>query len=231
MIQEKLIGAVLLMGGVGTRFGSCIPKQFHPLSGKKVYQHALDTMLASALFDEIILTVPPDYIDLHHENLTIIQGGKTRQESSFLALQAFQKKIDIVLIHDAVRPFVSKKILEDNVLGAIQWGAVDTCIATFDTLVHAPNKKSISSIPPREQFLRGQTPQTFRMDWILQAHEKALLDGIENATDDCQLVLRQDRPIHIVQGEERNLKITTELDLLIAETYFATTHSGYCNYK
>lgn len=220
MFEGKTVGAILLMAGVGQRFGSPVPKQFHLLAGKEVYRHTLDALTTSHLFDEIILVTHPDWITVNEERF--VAGGKTRQESSYLGLKAFKKPIDIVLIHDAVRPFVTQKILIENVAGAIRWGAVDTCIPTADTLVHAPGGSEITSIPNRAEYMRGQTPQTFRMDWIMQAHEKALSDGIENASDDCRLVLRTGKPVHIVLGDERNLKITSEFDLSIAEHLFAT---------
>jgi len=218
MFQQNTIGALLLMGGEGRRFGSTIPKQFHLLSGKKIYRHALETFLTTGLFDEIILVAPLDWIaGAAHDGVKTVAGGKTRQQSSYLGLKAFQTKPDIVLIHDAVRPFITERILRENVAGAIQWGAINTCIPSSDTLVHAPEGRAIASIPKREEYLRGQTPQTFRMDWILEAHEKAIADGIENASDDCRLVLRQGRAVHVVLGEEQNLKITSAFDLFLAE--------------
>lgn len=224
MFQGKIAGAILLMGGEGRRFGSEIPKQFHLLSGKPIYQHTLGAIVSAGFFDEIILVTHSDWLDLHLEGVKVVTGGKTRQASSLNGLRAFSKKPDIVLIHDAVRPFVTERILRENVAGAMEWGAVDTCIPTADTLVHAPGGRVIATIPKREEYLRGQTPQTFRMDWIVEAHEKALAEGIENASDDCRLVLRLGRPVHVVAGEERNLKITSELDLFLAEQLLLRDH-------
>lgn len=209
------IGAILLMAGNGCRFGGETPKQFLTLGGKKVYTHALDMMIASGLFDEIVLVSHPDWLELPHER--VIAGGKTRQESSYRGLQGFRSKPDIVLIHDAVRPFVTEKILRDNIEAALEFGAVDTCIPSGDTLVYAPGATKIQQIPKRAEYLRGQTPQTFRMDWILEAHERT---KETNATDDCQLVLQSGKPVHIVTGDEKNIKITTEFDLLIAEQIY-----------
>lgn len=218
MYKSKRIGALLLMAGEGLRLGHAIPKQFLPLGDKQIYQHALDALLAPQIFDEIVLVSHPNWMDIPYER--VVAGGKTRQESSYLGLRAFTQPLDIVLIHDAVRPFVSERILRENVDGAIRWGAVDTCIPTADTLVHAPMGQEIVSIPKRAEFLRGQTPQTFRMDWILKAHENALAEGIENASDDCQLILRLNKKIYIVLGDEKNIKITSEFDLLIAEQIY-----------
>src|SRR5690606_18269233 len=105
-------------------------------------------------------------------SLTIAIGGETRQLSSYQGLLAFTEKPDIVLIHDAVRPFVTVEILKNNLLQALIHGAVDTCIASTDTLIQSLDGKTIDHIPKRSHFMRGQTPQTFRYEWILQAHEK-----------------------------------------------------------
>jgi 2-C-methyl-D-erythritol 4-phosphate cytidylyltransferase len=206
------IGAILLMAGSGERFGNPTPKQFLPLLGKPLYTYALQTLRNSHLFDEIILVSHPDYPIPEAS----IPGGKTRQESSYLGLQAFITPPDIVLIHDAVRPFITLEILQNNIQGAIKHGAIDTCIPSADTLVYAP-QNIITDIPLRAHFARGQTPQTFRYADILHAHTQALKAGITNATDDCQLLLRLGHPIHIVAGHETNIKITTEFDLLLAE--------------
>jgi len=226
MLNGNRIGGILLMGGEGRRFGSPIPKQFHLLAGTRVYLYALETFLAANFFDEILLVCHPDWREEIQERALppiarVILGGGTRQQSSYLGLKGFLEKPDIVLIHDAVRPFVTESILRENVERAIVCGAVDTCIPSADTLVQAPQAhvghRLISNIPNREEYLRGQTPQTFRMEWIIRAHEQAIAEGIENASDDCRLVLQAGMPIQVVKGSEENLKITSELDLFIAE--------------
>lgn len=214
MFDGKRIGAILLMGGEGRRFGSDVPKQFHLLGGKMVFRHALETFMSIGFFDEIVLVCHAEWLE---QLPGAVAGGKTRQESSYIGLKAFIQKPDVVVIHDAVRPFVTERILRDNVEGAIRWGAVDTCILSADTLVHAPGGEVIVGIPKRADYLRGQTPQSFQMDLILGAHEKAMADGVENASDDCQLVLRFGKSVHVVKGEERNMKITSEFDLELAE--------------
>lgn len=214
MYQGKRIGALLLMGGCGQRFGAETPKQFLPLGDKKVFEYSLDTLLSLPLFDEILLVCHPEHLLTH--KVPVIAGGETRQESSYRGLKGFRQKPDIVLIHDAVRPFAAAQIFQENVEKALEFGAVNTCIPSADTLVYAPGPV-VSQIPPRKNYQRGQTPQTFLYDWILEAHEKALQEGITDATDDCQLLLRLGKPIHIVAGSEQNFKITTPFDLEIAE--------------
>lgn len=218
------IKALILMGGTGERFGSSTPKQFHRLAGKKVYLYTLQAFLDSNLFEEIILVCPLNWVsqvkedlkDYPNAPLSIAIGGSTRQESSLQGLLACGNQTQIVVIHDAVRPFVSQEILKENVLCALKYQAVDTCIPSADTLVYAPQKNQISAIPSRSQYLRGQTPQSFSYSRILKAHLDAQ-NSCGNSSDDCSLVLRQGHPIHVVEGSEENIKITSELDLFLAE--------------
>lgn len=209
---------IILLGGEGSRFDIERPKQFHQLSGKKVYLHTLERFIESKAFDEIILVVHPKYLNevkLEGPSCRVISGGKTRQESSWLGLQACDP-CDYVVIHDAVRPFVSKEILLENCEKVLVHGAVDTCASSFDTIVQVEGEW-IRNIPQREQMLRGQTPQSFSYDLIVNAHKRAMEKGIYNASDDCQLVLLEGHPVHVVRGSEHNIKLTTQLDLFLAE--------------
>jgi 2-C-methyl-D-erythritol 4-phosphate cytidylyltransferase len=219
------IKALILMGGTGERFGSAVPKQFHRLAGKKVYLHTLETFLASSLFEEIILVCPVLWIDQVKEDIRfysdapvwVAEGGTTRQESSLKGLLACGRGTRLVVIHDAIRPFVSQKILKENISSALEHQAVDTCIPSADTLVYAPCEKQITAIPSRSEYLRGQTPQSFAYPLILEAHLKAQSTGRGNTSDDCSLVLQAGHPVHVVAGSEENIKITSELDLFLAE--------------
>lgn len=221
MFQGHRVGAILLMGGEGIRFGIKLPKQFHHLGGKPLYRYALETFLESGYFDEIVLVCHSDWMANTAEDIRpgvrVVPGGASRQESSFAGLKAFSPMPRLVLIHDAVRPFATKKILKDNLDAALACGAADTCIPSADTLVFAPGGALLASIPKREDFRRGQTPQTFRTDWIVEAHEKARREGVVNASDDCRLVLEAGHPVAVVAGSEENFKITSEFDLVLAE--------------
>lgn len=224
-----MIVAILLMAGSGTRFGSQIPKQFHRLSGKKIYQHTLDKFLNTQLFSRIILVCAPEYIkQIQKENsfkdqVYVVEGGQNRQASSLKGLLSCPSHTEIVVIHDAVRPFVSEEILQKNISLARLHKAVDTCITSGDTLVHTMDLKQIHAIPPRSQYLRGQTPQSFSYALILEAHLNAVQ---KNSSDDCSLVLARNHPIFITEGSEYNIKITTELDLFLAEQIFRLQHSN-----
>jgi 2-C-methyl-D-erythritol 4-phosphate cytidylyltransferase len=215
MYQGCRIGAILLMAGQGSRLGGEIPKQFLVLGKKRVYLHTLDVFYQTKIFDEIVLVCHPDWLNIvAPPSCTIVEGGKTRQESSYRGLKGFTQKPDIVVVHDAVRPFVSKEILLNNVSQAMKHGAVDTCIPSSDTLVYAPQGAMIERIPKREQYYRGQTPQTFHYDLLLEAHQAT---HTENASDDCLLVIERGRAVHIVLGDDRNFKLTTSFDIKLAE--------------
>lgn len=219
MFLGKKVAALLLMAGSGERFGGLAPKQFYLLQNKPIYRYALETLLEASVFDQIILVSHPDWVDIPHPY--VIKGGKNRQESAYLGLKALDPKPDLVLIHDAARPFLTKKMIEENLEKASAYGAVDTCIPSTDTPVFAPDGERIENIPPRKAFFRGQTPQTFRYDWIMEAHEKALRDGLFGASDDCQLLLRMGKKVYITKGSEKNIKVTTEADLAIVEALFS----------
>jgi len=221
MYKNYKFSLILLLSGEGTRFDKDKPKQFHNLSGKKIYLHSLDTFYNLNIFDEIILVCLKNWLEIvktetsSYKNIKIIQGGKTRQESSYLGLLECSKP-KFVLFHDAVRPFVSKKIILENMDAVINYKAVNTCIKSTDTLVEINKDNKIEKIPNRSYILRGQTPQTFEYFLILKAHKNAFKNKNLNATDACQLVVDKTK-IHVVYGDENNLKITTQLDLFIAE--------------
>ncbi len=217
--MKPTIRAILLMGGEGKRYQQSTPKQFCYLDKQRIYQHTLDQLLQKDLFEEIILVSHPNWIDLvrketYSSRCTVIPGGARRQESSRLGLEACPPSTDFVLIHDAVRPFLSLDLLEKHCSMVIHHAAIDTCIPHADTIVESEDGVLISSIPSRKKILRGQTPQTFSFNLIQKAHQSTQeLD----ATDDCSLVYQLGHPIFIVRGEESNIKITTQLDLKIAE--------------
>lgn len=219
--MKDSFAAILLMGGEGQRLGSSLPKQFHPLGPKKIYQHTLELFTSSGIFTQIVLVCHSAWVEeVGREiptSIVVVQGGSTRQASSFLGLKACNPLPHYVMIHDAVRPFVSLEILEKNRAAVLEHKAVDTCIPSADTLVQHQDE-FITAIPPRRHFLRGQTPQTFAYQLIVDAHLKTQQT---EATDDCSLVLERGHPVAIVRGEEENLKITTEWDLKLAHWLYA----------
>lgn len=223
--------AVILSAGSGSRFGSDIPKQFINLAGKNIIEYTITAFEQNENIDEICIVADVAY----HEKLSkiskengfskvkkIIQGGKERKDSSYNAIKEYENQKDINLIfHDAVRPFVSQRIINDCIESLERYSAIDVAIPTADTIIQIDEtSKTIENIPKRSKLQRGQTPQAFKLEVIKKAHELANQDKNEPMfTDDCGLVKQYlpNEDIFVVNGEEKNIKITYPEDLLFAE--------------
>ncbi|EET7011519.1 2-C-methyl-D-erythritol 4-phosphate cytidylyltransferase, partial [Escherichia coli] len=162
--------AVILASGTGSRFGAKIPKQFVKLAGKPVIQYTLHAFQNAKKIDEIIVVTNEEYVDFvsaltmehnYFKVTKIIHGGKERYESSWAALQSIELDECNVIFHDAVRPFVSQKIIDDCIDGLNNYNAIDVVVDPTDTIVKIKNKE-IMSIPDRRFLARGQTPQGFK---------------------------------------------------------------------
>jgi 2-C-methyl-D-erythritol 4-phosphate cytidylyltransferase len=215
-LSHKIIG-IILAGGSGNRFEADVPKQFCLLNGRMVIDYSVATFRASGLFSKIIVVLPPEWLNdpraaIGDVNIT---GGETRNESTWAALQACDPDTDLVLIHDAARPFVTPKILADCVEALRDNDAVDVCIPADDTIVKVEDG-CVESIPDRRRLMRGQTPQGFRYPALREAYRSSL--GELTATDDVGIFLRQSAGrCKIVTGSPFNLKLTYPQDLFVAE--------------
>lgn len=235
MYQNYKFSLILLLSGQGVRFGGNRPKQFYNLSGKKIYLYSLDAFYELNVFDEIILVCLKDWLEIvknetsNYKNIKIVQGGSTRQQSSYFGLMACDNP-HFVLFHDAVRPFVSKNTILENLRAVIKYKAVDTCVKSTDTLVEINKDNFIEKVPNRADYLRGQTPQTFEYSLIFQAHKTAFETNNFNATDDCQLVIDKTK-IFVVSGSENNIKITNRADLFLAQHLLRTLNTNLISNK
>jgi 2-C-methyl-D-erythritol 4-phosphate cytidylyltransferase len=219
--------AVVLGGGAGSRFGSAMPKQLLTLDGKTLVEHCVSAFAQAPGIDEVLLVMPATYSDeakqLVGDKVSgIIDGGVTRSDSVRNALAYLIARLPPettgVLFHDAARPLVTQEIIAACVTALQTHDAAGTAIPTSDTILVA-NDGVLSHCPPRETLFRAQTPQCFRLAVIAKAHDLAARDPAFTPTDDCSVVLRYlpGIPIHLIQGSERNLKITYPTDLAIAE--------------
>jgi 2-C-methyl-D-erythritol 4-phosphate cytidylyltransferase len=197
------------MGGEGLRMGDKTPKQFLPLGKKLLYEYALETFCTFPHFEEIILVSSSTSIGPFKEKVRIVQGGKTRQESSFIGLSSCKKGTEYVVIHDIARPFITHDILTRNIDAVIKHKAVNTCIPSPDT-INSSHGHTVETILDRKISYLGQTPQSFSLPLILGAHQKTTRTDV---SDDCALLLDLGHPIHIVLGSPQNFKITTPFDL------------------
>ena len=225
--------AVVLGGGVGTRFGAAVPKQLLTLRGKTLVEHCVTAFSQVSGITEILLVMPPDY---HAEARKlvgaqvsdIIAGGVTRSDSVRNALAHLSARYAPaetgVLIHDAARPLISQRIIASCCEALTKYDACGTAVPTSDTILAVENG-IIAHVPPRETLYRAQTPQCFRLAVINHAHALAAADPDFQPTDDCGVVLRYlpDVPVHIVPGSEQNLKVTYPSDLAVAEALLRNT--------
>jgi len=222
-----VIIGIILASGQGKRIGDL--KQFTKLAGLPVIVHTLKTFQQHKLIEGIVVVTLENKIELVwnyvrqyslNKVIKVVAGGKTRQESSFIGLSCCPDNTKYVLIHDAVRPFVTSKIIDDLSEAVKKYKAVDTAIPSADTIIQVNENNFITNIPDRSFLRRGQTPQAFEYNLILEAHKQALKDGIEDSTDDCRLVLSLGHPVYVVSGHEQNIKITYPIDLHIADKLF-----------
>ncbi|GAA2867818.1 hypothetical protein GCM10020220_066500 [Nonomuraea rubra] len=225
---------VLLAGGVGQRVGRDTPKQLIEVAGRTIIEHSLAVFEAAPEIDEIVVLMTPGYADRVREIVArggyrkvskVVDGGSSRTESTWRALAALGAEECNVLLHDAVRPLLEPRIITECVRALEIHEAVNVAIPSSDTVLVATPEESIGEVLDRSRLRRSQTPQCFRLSVIREAYERAMADpgfaGLP-ATDDCGVVLRYlpEVPIHLVQGSERNIKVTHPADLHIAELLF-----------
>lgn len=227
MIARKNV-AVVLAGGSGSRLGGELPKQFLVFAGRSVLEHAVSAFEGNETVDEIVIVSHPDFLGRVEELKQccgwkkvahIVPGGRERYDSSLSAMALYRDSTGINLIfHDAARPLVSQRIISDVTENLRQYSAVGVGIPSSDTLWETENG-TIRNIPDRHTLWRAQTPQAFHIEVIRQAYEKALKDPDFRVTDDCGVVKKYlpETKIHIVQGEERNMKLTYKEELKILE--------------
>ena len=219
--------AIILSSGNGTRSGLKFPKQFLEIKGKTVLERSIIAFHTNELVNEIIIVSHPDYISSvqnivrqgqYKKVSKIIAGGNTRQESSYNGINSITDKDAKILIHDAVRPFVTKEIINNCILQLDEHKAINVAIESSDTIIEIDNENYIKNIPTRKYLKRVQTPQGFRLDIIKKAHQLASSRDDLSFTDDCGLVREFNlAKIKVIEGSENNIKITYPSDIKIAE--------------
>lgn len=227
--MTRRVYGIILAGGIGTRLGLQIPKQFAKVAGKSLLEHTVGIFQRSRDIDEIRVMITPGWEDRAREALgdryskvtAILAGGETRNETTRIALDGLDDDAKIIL-HDAVRPMLDERIIRECVEGLDAYDALDVVIHSADTLVEVDDADVIVHIPDRSRFRRGQTPQAFRSSTLRRAYELASLDTGFQASDDCGVVLRYlpEVPIKTVVGAEHNIKVTHPVDLYIADRLF-----------
>lgn len=222
--------AIILAGGVGSRLGMSTPKQFFKVAGKMVVEHTIDVFERNQHIDEIAIVSNPALV-ADFENIVlrnkwrkvkkILKGGAERYYSSLSAITAYQNEDANLIFHDAVRPLVSQRIIDDVVKALDTHRAVNVAVPSADTIIEVDGD-FITNIPDRSRLRRGQTPQAFDRQLISDAYDKALKDPNFRTTDDCGVVRTYlpEEPIFVVRGEESNMKLTYREDTYMMDKLF-----------
>ncbi len=220
--------AIIVAGGGGKRMGGDLPKQFLSLGGRPLLDRTLSAFVASPRVDGIVLVLPPTQSGEVRESyrsvkkvLAVVDGGAERQDSVRNALAAVPAEAEVILVHDAVRPFVSEELLERCVERAREHGAVVPVVPVRDTVKEWDRVEKSLCTRDRSELMLAQTPQGFRAGILRHAYGKALEDG-RQGTDDASLVEGTGYPVVPVPGEEANIKITIPEDLRMAEGILQT---------
>ncbi len=233
--QASLVVALVPAAGRGLRMGGSVPKQFLSLGGEPLIIQSLRTLQAAPVVDRIILAVPSADIEycekeiVSHYRFTkvikVVAGGAERQDSVRHALAEVPSDTEIVLIHDAVRPFLTIRMITEVVAAARKEGAAIIALPMRDTVKQVRADGIIERTVDRAPLWLAQTPQAFRRDWIETAHGKAHAEGIR-ATDDAFLVEWLGHSVAVVEGSGENIKVTRPEDLVIGEAILASRITG-----
>jgi len=215
--------AIVVAGGAGMRMGGNVPKQFLLLGGRPIVDRTISALAASPQIDGILLALPPHLSGDAKASyrgrpkvLQVVDGGAERQDSVRIALAAVPEEAEVILVHDAVRPFVSHDLLARCVELAREHGAVVPVVPVRETVKEWDRKGRTLSTVERSLLYRAQTPQAFRAGILREAYEKADAAG-RRGTDDASIVEAAGYPVTPIPGEESNIKITIPEELRMAE--------------
>lgn len=240
-----MIFGAILAGGTGSRMGlTNMPKQFLELGDKPIIIQTLQKFLLNLNFDIIYLGVHENWtgymedliekyiVDEDNKNrIKIISGGSDRNSTIMNIVEDIEKNYtltdkDIIVTHDAVRPFITSRILEENIEMTLKYGACDTVIPAIDTIVVSENNEIIKDIPNRQYMYQGQTPQSFKILELKKLYNELSEEEKEILTDACKIFVIKGKEVHLVRGEISNLKITTQEDYKIAQAMIGVRLNG-----
>lgn len=229
-----MIFAVLLAGGIGSRMGNPEkPKQYLNIADRPIIVHTIEKFCIHEKFEKIYVLCPRQWIS-HTKNLVrryigdtervqVIQGGETRNETIMNAVRQIESEYEvdedtILVTHDSVRPFVTHRIIEENIEFARKYGACDTAVPATDTIVQSEDGQVISVVPERKKMYQGQTPQSFRLKKLKELYGSLSEEEKQTLTDAAKIFVMKGERVYLVEGEVSNIKITYPYDLRVAET-------------
>ena len=220
--------AVIVAGGTGSRMGANRPKQFLHLKGQPILQRTLAPFLACQQIHQIWIGTHPDWLQytqsmvnqMHCQKpVYVVAGGNTRTQTLFFAIQQkrqlFPSQGDIVVTHDAVRPFVTPTLVTNSIIVAKKYGACTVATPAVDTIAQQ-NQNAMEKILPRDQLCHVQTPQTFCEDQLINSYRQLTDEQTQQLTDACGVIMAAGGQVALVPGDRQNIKITTPFDMLVA---------------
>jgi len=224
--QPPVVVAIVPAAGQGLRMGGAIPKQFLALGKEPLVVHSLRVLQASPVINEIVLAVPQADLDYCLTDLAVrfgfskitkvVAGGKERQDSVRHALEHVSEETEIVVVHDAVRPFLTEGMVAEVVEAARRAGGAIMALPMRDTVKQVGAERRIERTVDRQSLWLAQTPQAFRRDQLLAAHRKAYAEKVQ-ATDDAFVFEWAGHPVVVVEGSGENIKMTSPEDMIIGE--------------
>jgi 2-C-methyl-D-erythritol 4-phosphate cytidylyltransferase len=215
------VTAIIAAGGRGLRFGSGQPKQLTALAGRPILQRSVDAFIHSEAITDIVVALPgdlaatpPGYLLNRPKPVIIVEGGERRQDSVRHAFERAAGQAEVIVIHDAARPLVTDAVIQRTVNAAFDTGAAIAALRASDTVKRADSGGRIVQTLPRDEIYLAQTPQAFRAGVLRDALRIA-----DDATDEATLAERAGHAVQLVDGDSKNLKITTPDDLAIARQW------------
>ena len=225
--------AAILAGGVGNRMHSAtIPKQFLTLGDRPIIIWTIQKIIRSQAFDHLYVAIHPEWKDylrdlidrweINTDSMTIVSGGKERLDSIENVVDAIYDAHtvdpdDKILIHDAVRPFITDQIIQDSLRALDRHPAVVAAIPATDTMLWIENGTRVDSMPDRSKLFHGQAPDSFRLSILAKSLKELTPQQRRVITGTAQICLLDGIPIHTIPGDPVNIKLTSDSDMLIAE--------------
>lgn len=223
--------AAIFAGGIGTRMGSNIPKQFLEIYGKPILLHTIEKFEINDLIDEIYIGCKEEFIPLLEKYLNkysmkkikkanIISGGSTGLETIYKLLKKISSNHDeaIVLIHDGVRPNITDDVITKNIESVKKYGSAITCVPTFETSVVSENGIDIDKFLERKKVYTAKAPQSFKLSEILKSYEKVLEEyktfDVKGLIDSCSVAMHNGISLKMIEGNRDNIKVTTSNDYI-----------------
>lgn len=238
-----MVFGVILAGGIGSRMGNVEkPKQYLKVGDKPIIIHTIEKFFVHDAFTKLIVLCPKQWVENTKnlvkkylgegaDHVVVLEGGSTRNETIMNSITYIEKEYGLdddtlIVTHDSVRPFLTYRIIEENIKYGLEYGAVDTVIPATDTIVESQNGNVITSVPDRSKMYQGQTPQTFKAKKLKDLYQSLSEDEKEILTDASKIFVIKGEKVYLVQGEVFNIKITYPYDLRVAESLIQDQKAG-----